>query len=58
MCKSGCGSDLATYSHCKPAEFITHGQNGYCNGHSEVDENGHQGSDEGGGHKQFRYLLV
>ncbi len=53
-CKSGCGAELASYSHCKPAGHLTNGHNSHCNGHSVVDENGHQGKDEGGG-STYRY---
>ena len=57
-CKSGCGAELSSYSHCKPIEHLTNGQNSYCNGHSVVDQNGHQGKDEGGGNQQSQYKYV
>ena len=45
-CKSGCGGDLAGYSHCGSA---SRNKQMHCNGHIKVDGNGHHGSDEGGG---------
>ena len=45
-CRSGCGADLATFSHCRPQPQP------HCNGHIQVDGNGHHGADEGGGQQR------
>ena len=51
-CKSGCGGDLAGYSHCGSA---CRNKQMHCNGHIQVDGNGHHGSDEGGGDNLATY---
>ena len=60
VCNEGCransGGTLAMYSHCKAKQHLPNGINSYCNGHSDVDENGHQGKDEGGGQDTYRYI--
>ena len=39
-CKSGCGGDLATYSHCKEESDVNHNMNGHYNGVANGVANG------------------